>query len=75
MRKNSSWIEHNIQISQGSGATDFMRGNGFYCSFFRSNENVKELLKSVYVFNVCLGLLIFPSIPRFYFYGANIKGN
>jgi len=42
----------NIQISQGSAATDMRLGGTFYSIFFRSlsvNVKVKELLKLIHV--------------------------
>jgi len=42
----------NIQISQGSAATEFRCGERFYVTVFRSlstNPKVKELLKSVHI--------------------------
>jgi len=42
----------NIQISQGSAATEFRCGGRFYFTLFRSlsaNSKVKELLKSVHI--------------------------
>jgi len=42
----------NIELSQGSAATEFRRGGRFYIAVYRSlstNPRVKELLKSVYI--------------------------
>jgi len=42
----------NIELSQGSVATEFRRGRRFYITVFRSlstNPKVKELLKSVHI--------------------------
>jgi len=45
-------IQLNIQLSQGSVATNVRRGGKFYSSFLCSssrNKTVKELLKSVHI--------------------------